>query len=138
SILTVEERRSQIDANKPPLITHALVISSEAGELLSFDLSEVRSVKLVDEGTRRDINEFASASASARRRDAKTIVVTSDGAGSREMVVSYTIAAPIWKTTYRAVLDQSGKPFFQGWALVDNVTDEDWTNIQLSLVSRTP
>jgi len=54
------------------------------------------------------------------------------------MVVSYTIAAPIWKTTYRAVLDQSGKPFFQGWALVDNVSDEDWTNIQLSLVSGTP
>jgi hypothetical protein len=138
SILTVEERRSQIDANKPPLITHALVISSESGELLSFDLAEVRSVKLVDEGTRRDLNEFASAAASARRRDAKTIVVTSDGAGSREMLVSYTIAAPIWKTTYRVVLDQMGKPFFQGWAIVDNVGEEDWTNISLSLISGTP
>lgn len=138
SILTVEERKSQIDANKPPLITHALVISSESGELLSFDLAEVRSVKLVDEGTRRDINEFANASASARRRDAKTIVVTSDGAGSREMLVSYTIAAPIWKTTYRVVLDQSGKPFFQGWAIVDNVGEEDWNNVSLSLISGTP
>lgn len=138
SILTVEERRSQIDANKPPLITHALVISSESGELLSFDLSEVRSVKLVDEGTRRDLNEFASAAASARRRDAKTIVVTSDGAGSREMLVSYTIAAPIWKTTYRVVLDQAGKPFFQGWAIVDNVGEEDWNNVSLSLISGTP
>ena len=138
SILTVEERKSQIDANKPPLITHALVISTESGELLSFDLAEVRSVKLVDEGTRRDINEFANASASARRRDAKTIVVTSDGAGSREMLVSYTIAAPIWKTTYRVVLDQAGKPFFQGWAIVDNVSEEDWTGVSLSLISGTP
>ena len=138
SVLTVEERKSQIDANKPPLITHALVISSDSGELLSFDLAEVRSVKLVDEGTRRDINEFANASASARRRDAKTIVVTSDGAGSREMLVSYTIAAPIWKTTYRVVLDQSGKPFFQGWAIVDNVGEEDWNSVSLSLISGTP
>jgi hypothetical protein len=138
SILTVEARKSQIDATKPPLITHALVISSESGELLSFDLSEVRSVKLVDEGTRRDISEFANASASARRRDAKTIVVTSDGAGSREMLVSYTIAAPIWKTTYRVVLDQMGKPFFQGWAIVDNVGEEDWNNVSLSLISGTP
>ena len=138
SILTVEERKSQIDADKPPTVTRSLVIASDKGELVGFDLNEVRSVQLVDEGTRRDITQFASASASARRRDAKTIVVTSDGAGSREMVVSYTIAAPIWKTTYRAVLDQSGKPFFQGWALVDNVSDEDWTNIQLSLVSGTP
>jgi len=138
SILTVEERRSQIDANKPALVTHALVIASEGGELSSFELAEVRSVKLIDEGTRRDISEFASATASARRRDAKTIVVTSDGVGAREMVVSYTVAAPIWKTTYRVVLDAAGKPFFQGWAIVDNVSDEDWTGVQLSLISGTP
>lgn len=138
SILTVEERKSQIDAAKPPVISHALVLASDGGELSSFDLAEVRSVKLVDEGAKRDVSEFATASASARRRDAKTIVVTSDGAGTREMLVSYTIAAPIWKTTYRVVLDQTGKPFFQGWAIVDNVGDEDWNNVSLSLVSGTP
>jgi hypothetical protein len=138
SILTVEERKSQIDANKPPTTTNFLVISSESGELLSFDLAEVRSVKLVDDGARRDVSEFANAAASARRRDAKTIVVTSDGAGSREMLVSYTIAAPIWKTTYRVVLDQAGKPFFQGWAIIDNVGEEDWNSVALSLISGTP
>lgn len=138
SILTVEQRRSQIDADKPALVTHALVIASEGGELSSFELADVRSVKLIDEGTRRDISEFASATASARRRDAKTIVVTSDGEGAREMVVSYTVAAPIWKTTYRVVLDAAGKPFFQGWAIVDNVSEEDWINVQLSLISGTP
>jgi hypothetical protein len=138
SILTVEERKSQIDANKPAVTTHALVIASESGELISFDLADVRSVKLVDEGARRDVGEFASVSASARRRDAKTIVVTSDGAGSREMLVSYTIAAPIWKTTYRVVLDSQGKPFFQGWAIVDNVSEEDWNSVSLSLVSGSP
>jgi hypothetical protein len=138
SILTIEERKSQIDANKPALVTHALVIASESGELTSFDLADVRSIKLVDEGAKRDLGEFANATSSARRRDAKTIVVTSDGAGQREMLVSYTIAAPIWKTTYRVVLDSQGKPFFQGWAIVDNVSDEDWTNISLSLVSGSP
>ncbi len=114
SILTVEERKSQIDATKPPVTTHALVIASENGELMSFDLAEVRSVRLVDEGARRDVAEFANATASARRRDAKTIVVSSDGAGAREMVVSYTIAAPIWKTTYRVVLDASGQALLSG------------------------
>jgi hypothetical protein len=138
SILTVEERKSQIDANKPAVTSHALVIASESGELISFDLADIRSVKLIDEGARRDVSEFANVSASARRRDAKTIVVTSDGAGSREMLVSYTIAAPIWKTTYRVVLDSQGKPFFQGWAIVDNVSEEDWNSVSLSLVSGSP
>jgi hypothetical protein len=135
SILTIEERPSRTDRDKT---THALVIVSEGGELMSFDLAEVRSVKLIDEGTRRDVNEFANASASARRRDAKTIVVSSDGSGSREMLVSYTVAAPIWKTTYRVVLDSTGKPFFQGWAIVDNVSEEDWNNVSLSLISGSP
>src|SRR5205085_2508649 len=138
SILTVEERHTQGDATKPPAVTHALVIASEGGELMSFDLAEVRSVKLIDEGARRDVTEFAQAAASARRRDAKTIIVTSDGTGAREMVVSYTIAAPIWKTTYRVVLDDQGKPFFQGWAIVDNVSEEDWRDVELSLISGTP
>ncbi|HEX8151120.1 MAG TPA: carboxypeptidase regulatory-like domain-containing protein [Pyrinomonadaceae bacterium] len=138
SVLTVEERRTQPDPEKPPVTTHALVIASEGGELQSFDLAEVRGVRLLDAGTRRDVGEFAEASASARRRDAKTITVTSDGAGAREMLVSYTIAAPIWKTTYRVVLDAEGKPFFQGWAIVDNVSEEDWTDVRLSLISGTP
>jgi hypothetical protein len=136
SILTVEERKPEKGGNKT--ISHSLVIASESGELMSFNLDEIRAVKLIDEGTRRDVNEFAHATASARRRDAKTIIVTSDGNGSREMLVSYTIAAPIWKTTYRVVLDSSGKPFFQGWAIVDNVSEEDWNNISLSLVSGSP
>jgi hypothetical protein len=138
SILTVEQRQTQVDPSKPPAVTHALVIATEGGELSSFDLKDVRAVRLLDEGARRDVGEFADATASARRRDAKTITVTSDGAGAREMLVSYTVAAPIWKTTYRVVLDDAGQPFFQGWAVVDNVSDEDWTDVHLSLISGMP
>ncbi len=136
SILTVE--RKQITSDKETKFTSVLVIASESGEISSYDLNEVRSVKLLDDGTKKDINEFAIATASARRLDAKTITVTSQGTGRREMVVSYTIAAPIWKTTYRVVMDDEGKPFFQGWAIVDNVSDEDWRDVQMSLVSGSP
>ena len=138
AILTIEERKSQIDANKPPVLTRTLVIASENGELASFDLADVHSIRLLDEGARHDIAEFADATASARRRDAKTISVTSDGEAEREMAVSYTVAAPIWKTTYRVVLNHEAQPFFQGWAIVDNVGEEDWSNVELSLVSGSP
>ena len=136
SILTIE--RKQIRTEKETTTTSVLVIVSDAGELSSFDLNEVKSVKLLDDGTQKDLSEFANASASTRRRDAKTITITSDGDGTREMIVSYTIAAPIWKTTYRVVLDDAGKPFFQGWAIVDNISEEDWKDVQLSLVSGSP
>jgi hypothetical protein len=137
SILTVERKQIRA-ADSSTVSTSVLVIASESGEIASFDLNTVKSVRLLDDETRKDLNEFASATASARRRDAKTITVTSNGAGRREMVVSYTIAAPIWKTTYRVVLDKEGKPFFQGWAIVDNVSEEDWQDVRLSLVSGSP
>jgi hypothetical protein len=138
AVLTVGERQTPAEKDRPPVKTHTLVITTDSGELQSFNLNEVRAIKLLDEGARHDITQFANASASARRRDAKTITVTSEGEGQREMVVSYTIAAPIWKTTYRVVLDPEGKPFFQGWAVVDNVSEEDWQGVTLSLVSGTP
>ena len=139
SILTIGERQiPATEKDKPAIKTHTLVIATESGELQSFDLTEVRGVKLLDEGARQDIAQFADASASARRRDAKTITINSDGEAQRDMVVSYTVAAPIWKTTYRVVLDPAGKPFFQGWAVVDNVGEEDWDKVALSLVSGTP
>ncbi|HQZ82502.1 MAG TPA: hypothetical protein PLR83_04725 [Pyrinomonadaceae bacterium] len=136
SVLTIERR--PVTTDKETRTISILTIASETGELSSFDLDDVRSVKLIEDGTRKDVSEFAGAAASARRLDAKTITVTSQGAGQREMVVSYTIAAPIWKTTYRVVLDKEGKPFFQGWAIVDNVSEEDWQSVQLSLVSGSP
>ena len=141
AILSVEKKQKIIkvkDAETTAPLDFALVIASENGEIASFDLSEIRSVKLLDEETKRDVNEFANATSSARRRDAKTINIVSEGAGQREMIVSYTVSAPIWKTTYRVVLDETGKPFFQGWAIVDNVSDDDWKNVQLSLVSGSP
>ncbi len=138
AVLTVEHRKSQIAPDKLPVINNFLVLSAEGGELVSVDFSEIRSLKLADGEARKDIETFTEATAAARRRDSKTILITSDGAGEREMVVSYTLAAPIWKTTYRVVLDQAGKPFFQGWAIVDNVSEEDWSDVALSLVSGSP
>jgi hypothetical protein len=138
SILTVEKRPQPAEKDKPASISYFLVVASETGEITNFDLNDIRIIKLLDDGTKHDINEFANATASTRRRDAKTITITSNGNGTREMVVSYTVAAPIWKTTYRVVLDAEGKPFFQGWAIVDNVSDEDWNGVQLSLISGSP
>jgi hypothetical protein len=138
AVLTIGERQLPTEKDKPPIKTHTLVITTDSGELQSLDLNDVRAIKLLDEGARHDITQFANASASARRRDAKTITVTSEGDGQREMVISYTIAAPIWKTTYRVVLDPEGSPFFQGWAVVDNVGEEDWQDVSLSLVSGAP
>jgi hypothetical protein len=61
-----------------------------------------------------------------------------DGTGRRRVRVSYIMAAPVWKTSYRLVLSETAAPFLQGWAIVENTTDQDWQNIELALVSGRP
>src|SRR5262249_33630132 len=38
----------------------------------------------------------------------------------------------------RLVLDKQGKPYLQGWAVVENPTDEDWKDVRMALVSGRP
>src|SRR5205807_7002461 len=52
--------------------------------------------------------------------------------------VGYVVENPIWKTSYRLILDKKGKPFLQGWAVVENTQDEDWNNVSMALVSGRP
>jgi len=141
AVVTVNKREMSLDTKseaKEIAPEYTVVIGSQAGELTSIPLSDIRSVKLLDANTRRDLNEFSDAVASARRRDSKTITITSKGSGQREISVSYVVAAPIWKTSYRVVLDEKGDPFFQGWAIVDNVSDDDWRAVELSMISGSP
>ena len=60
------------------------------------------------------------------------------GEGKRKVQVGYVVEAPIWKTSYRLVLSDTEAPFLQGWALVENTTDEDWQGVRLSLISGRP
>ena len=45
---------------------------------------------------------------------------------------------PIWKTSYRLVLNKEGKPSLQGWAIVENPSDEDWSGVRMALISGRP
>ncbi len=45
---------------------------------------------------------------------------------------------PIWKTSYQLVLADDAKPMLQGWAIVENTTEEDWSGVHLTLVSGRP
>jgi hypothetical protein len=62
------------------------------------------------------------------------------GKRKHDLAVSYVVAAPMWKPTYRVVLPRkgTGKALLQGWAVVDNTSGEDWTDVSLGLTSGEP
>jgi len=115
-----------------------LVMVSEGGELRSVALDQIRGIKLLDQKVREDLEQYLSILQSTIHKNLRKLTITAAGQGERDLFVSYVVEAPVWKTTYRIVLDAKAKPFLQGWALVDNVQDEDWTNVTLSLVAGAP
>src|SRR5215470_13856222 len=70
--------------------------------------------------------------------DKKNVTLNFAGKGKRRVRVGYMLEAPIWKTSYRLVLADDKKPYLQGWATVENTTEEDWKDVKLSLVSGRP
>lgn len=115
-----------------------LVMVSEGGELRSIALDQIRGIKLLDTKVREDLEQYLSILQSTIHKNLRKLTISTTGQGERDLFVSYVVEAPVWKTTYRVVLDAKAKPFLQGWALVDNVQDEDWTNVTLSLVAGAP
>ena len=54
------------------------------------------------------------------------------------MRVGYIQETPVWKTSYRLVLERRQAALLQGWAIVENPTEEDWNDVRLTLVSGRP
>jgi hypothetical protein len=80
--------------------------------------------------------EVLAASHNAQKRGVSLHFV---GDGKRPVRVGYVVESPIWKTSYRLVMDKkSGKLSLQGWAVVENTTDEDWSNVRMALVASRP
>ncbi len=118
--------------------TQELVLVSEGGELRSIPLDQIRSIKLLDARLRDDLDRYLAVLQSTIHKNARHLTITATGQGERDLFISYIVEAPVWKTTYRVMLDSQHKPLLQGWAVVDNTQDEDWTNVSLSLVAGMP
>jgi hypothetical protein len=114
-------------------------ILTDAGSVRSFDLHNLASFQLLDQALRRDLEFYLRTQLSSKKKDARTFTFFAQGQGQRTIRLSYTLEAPVWKATYRILLGEEGKPpMIQGWAVVDNTQDEDWENVQLSLIAGLP
>jgi hypothetical protein len=101
-------------------------------------LAGVLQVRFLNPALDADLRRALDVIARGRDHDKKTVSLNFQGVGKRTVKVGYVVESPLWKTTYRLVLQQDGKATLQGWALVENTTDDDWTNVRMSLVSGRP
>jgi hypothetical protein len=113
---------------------------TDSGELRTTEVAPQFSVKLLDRGLAGRMEKFLDIVSSSREADTRRMTISTEGTGERSIFLSYISEVPVWKATYRIVLDSRHHrdPLLQGWAIVDNVVGQDWQNVELSLVAGAP
>ena len=114
-----------------------VMLLMENGEFQTVDPAAAAGLKFVDPKMQTQFQDYLQVLARSRSLDKRSVTIESGG-GASEVVVNYVVPTPIWKSSYRLVFDGRGTPLLEGWAIVDNTSGEDWTNVDMSLVSGLP
>ena len=137
TILGLEKKPQAVEKGQIEVWQLNLVLD---GVIRSLRLESVNSIELDDAHLQQELGRALAAVAQARHQDKKPVSIRFQGQGQRPVHIAYVIETPIWKTSYRLLLpaNPQDKASLQGWAIVENQTDNDWNQVQLSLVSGWP
>ena len=143
---TVEGRVASVSTRPIPDDKGAVAVEVvnvlTATGLRSLDLSEVESFQFSDAALQTKFVAALEKSAGLLTTQlddgARSVTLRFNGKGKRQARAGYLLEMPVWKTSYRLVLDDAKKPYLQGWAIVENPTDADWNGVQLNLVAGRP
>ena len=101
-------------------------------------LEEADDIRFTDAQLEFQIAGALADLAQHRVQDRRTLNVTVKGEGERQVRVGYVVEMPLWKTSYRLALGEGDEALLQGWAVLENMSGQDWTDIELTLVSGNP
>jgi len=137
TILGLEKKPKAVE--KGQIEIWQLNLLTDAG-IRSMALDEVTRIELEDAQLQEELNKALWAIAQSRDQDKKPVTIKFLGQADRAVRIGYVVETPVWKTSYRLLMpvkpqDQAA---LQGWAIVENQTDNDWSEVQLSLVSGRP
>jgi hypothetical protein len=119
--------------------TRAYLTVFDGGRLQRVDLADVRDLQFESETLRGQIDAALGAIAAYRDATEVPVRIALSGAGEREVRVGYLREMPVWKTSYRLVLDaDGGAADLQGWAIFDNPTSLDFEDVHVTFVAGQP
>lgn len=138
-ILGVETRTEQILPSNTVVQKEYLNLLTAEGAK-SIPLDTVSAIALSDEKLNSELDKALAFLIESRDTERKPVRLSFRGKGEREVRVGYINEAPVWKTSYRLVFGEKEKDqaLLQGWAIVENTSDADWQDVELTLVSGRP
>jgi len=135
TVLSIETRE---EAASEVVVKRAYVNLMTNPAMRSVPLDTIINLRVRDERLQQEIQNALAAIGTRLDNTRKTVELRFAGQGTRRVLVGYLTEMPLWKMTYRLALSADEPPLLQGWAIVENTTDEDWRNVRLELVSGRP
>jgi hypothetical protein len=132
TLLAVE--REQAEGETPDWY---LTVVGEEG-LTRVSLDEVARVRFASPELQAELEAALAALARDRAEDRAELRIRFEGVGERRVRVAYVREMPIWKTSYRLVVHDDGTADLQGWAILDNPTDLDLVDVDVTFLAGTP
>lgn len=122
------------------VITRHRVSVMSAEGMQTFIFEDADSVIFTDPELRAQIDGALAAVSAHRTRDRRTLEIESNGKGKRTVRIGYVVAAPLWKASYRLTVtgEKAEKARLQGWAVLENMSGQEWKNVELTIVSGNP
>jgi hypothetical protein len=138
-IVGVEKQRRSVEQGRSIEVQRLNILTQQG--LRSVELDRVQRIRFIRPELEQEFRKALEVLAAGHDKQKKTVGLNFVGNGKRSVRVGYLAENPIWKTSYRLSLDEMGKTHkahLQGWAIIENTTDEDWSNVQMGLVSGRP
>jgi hypothetical protein len=139
-IVSVQEETVALGADKGTTTRTRVTLFTGLG-LQQFILEDAENLQFADAALRDKVAQALVAIQGNRAKDARTIELSARGTGKRTVRVAYIVEAPVWKASYRLTLaaDQAApRSALQGWATIENMSGQDWKDVELTLVSGRP
>lgn len=138
-LLSVTPETVALPDGRGTLERHRVAILTEAG-VRQVLLEEVEALSFAEPAVQAQVDGALAALARQGDRSRRTLAIRTTGSGSRTVRVGYVVAAPLWKATYRLTLPPVGGASgdLQGWAVLENLSGQAWTAVDLTVVSGNP
>jgi hypothetical protein len=131
---TSSERPEDAKARTPSSLT--LLILTDKGEIVRALAKDVDSVEPLDPSYAVRLGSALDALSTRSAQSERLLRVLAPGG---KVTLGYVAETPVWRATYRMVLDPKGASgVLEGWALVHNDTDEDWQGVRVELANGRP
>lgn len=112
-------------------------VMTDQGRFCNLPMSSIRALTFKQSKIHQDYCQYLRLLLQKNLEEERTISILCKGSGKRNIYTSYVAKGSEWRSSYRIRLKTDDENYFQlqFWAIIENITNEDWKDVEVNLIS---